>query len=213
VRLVPWWFKCDVGSGTGKRTSPSWSPGNLRHSSCSPLVLLPSGSDTVRRTTMHRARTPCRARIEPHMAERAGFEPAVELPPHTLSKRAPSASRTPLQRFSKRLAERKGFEPLDLVKGQRFSRPPRSTTPAPLRDRAPYSTTIAVVWQRSSGATLDTCPPRDLRGVPAADRVADRWPDRSRNRRRRLVYLLLPRPQAGAGPLGTLRRTWDMARG
>ena len=32
------------------------------------------------------------------------------------------------------LAERKGFEPLDLVKGQRFSRPPRSTTPAPLRD-------------------------------------------------------------------------------
>ena len=32
----------------------------------------------------------------------------------------------------KELAERKGFEPLDLVKGQRFSRPPRSTTPAPL---------------------------------------------------------------------------------
>ena len=31
------------------------------------------------------------------MAERAGFEPAVELPPHTLSKRAPSASRTPLR--------------------------------------------------------------------------------------------------------------------
>ena len=31
------------------------------------------------------------------------------------------------------MAERKGFEPLDPVKGQRFSRPPRSTTPAPLR--------------------------------------------------------------------------------
>ena len=45
---------------------------------------------------MHRARAPCRARIESQMAERAGFEPAVELPPHTLSKRAPSASRTPL---------------------------------------------------------------------------------------------------------------------
>ncbi len=30
------------------------------------------------------------------------------------------------------MAERKGFEPLDPVKGQRFSRPPRSTTPAPL---------------------------------------------------------------------------------
>ncbi len=30
------------------------------------------------------------------MAERVGFEPTVELPPHTLSKRAPSATRTPL---------------------------------------------------------------------------------------------------------------------
>ena len=87
-----------VGIGVGQETSPSWSPGNLRHSSCSPLVLLPSGSDTVRRTTMHRARAPCRARIGTQMAERAGFEPAVELPPHTLSKRAPSASRTPLQK-------------------------------------------------------------------------------------------------------------------
>ena len=32
-----------------------------------------------------------------------------------------------------RMAERVGFEPTDPVKGQRFSRPPRSTTPAPLR--------------------------------------------------------------------------------
>ena len=31
------------------------------------------------------------------------------------------------------MAERVGFEPTDPVKGQRFSRPPRSTTPAPLR--------------------------------------------------------------------------------
>ena len=47
---------------------------------------------------MHRARAPCRARIlTGFLAERAGFEPAVELPPHTLSKRAPSASRTPLR--------------------------------------------------------------------------------------------------------------------
>ena len=83
---------------------------------------------------MHRARAPCRARTRIQMAERAGFEPAVELPPHTLSKRAPSATRTPLRiiECQTELAERKGFEPLDLVKGQRFSRPPRSTTPAPL---------------------------------------------------------------------------------
>ncbi len=32
-----------------------------------------------------------------------------------------------------KLAERVGFEPTDPVKDQRFSRPPRSTTPAPLR--------------------------------------------------------------------------------
>ncbi len=31
------------------------------------------------------------------MAERAGFEPARQLPTYTLSKRAPSATRTPLQ--------------------------------------------------------------------------------------------------------------------
>ena len=142
----------------GRMTSPPWSPGNLRHSSRSSLVLLPSGPDTVRRATMHRARAPCRARAETVVAERAGFEPAVELPPHTLSKRAPSASRTPLltpadvcekTSYFNDLAERKGFEPLDLVKGQRFSRPPRSTTPAPLRKRASYSTTIPVVWQRT----------------------------------------------------------------
>ena len=42
-------------------TSPPWSPGNLRHSPDSSLVLLPSGPDTVRRSTMHRARAPWRA--------------------------------------------------------------------------------------------------------------------------------------------------------
>ena len=31
------------------------------------------------------------------------------------------------------VAERQGFEPWEPVKAQRFSRPPRSTTPAPLR--------------------------------------------------------------------------------
>ena len=33
-----------------------------------------------------------------------------------------------------KMAERVGFEPTDRLHGQRFSRPPRSTTPAPLRD-------------------------------------------------------------------------------
>src|SRR2546425_932117 len=31
------------------------------------------------------------------LAERVGFEPTVRFPPHTLSKRAPSATRTPLR--------------------------------------------------------------------------------------------------------------------
>ena len=166
----------------GRMTSPPWSPGNLRHSSRSSLVLLPSGPDTVRRATMHRARAPCRARAETVVAERAGFEPAVELPPHTLSKRAPSASRTPLltpadvcekTSYFNDLAERKGFEPLDLVKGQRFSRPPRSTTPAPLRNRASYSTMIAAVWQRRRAGACWRLQIRARRGAPAADRDGD----------------------------------------
>ena len=38
------------------------------------------------------------------------------------------------------MAERQGFEPWVLAKVQRFSRPPRSTTPAPLRgERGKYS--------------------------------------------------------------------------
>ena len=57
------------GEASERKTSPSWSPGNLRHSPYSPLVLLPSGSDTVRRTTMHRARAPCRAHRRPYGGE------------------------------------------------------------------------------------------------------------------------------------------------
>ena len=176
----------NLASGTGTETGteenePAMEPRRPATLVVFPLVLLPSGPDTVRRTTMHRARAPCRARTGFQLAERAGFEPAVELPPHTLSKRAPSATRTPLQRrrtFSKKLAERKGFEPLDLVKGQRFSRPSRSTTPAPLRDRAPHSTTTAFVWQRSAGAALDTFLLRGPHGLPMVDRAGDRRPDR-----------------------------------
>src|SRR6476619_554638 len=38
------------------------------------------------------------------MAERAGFEPTVEFPLHTLSKRAPSTTRTSLRRRARRSA-------------------------------------------------------------------------------------------------------------
>ncbi len=48
------------------------------------------------------------------------FMPTRSIPPGALN---------PLRRD---LAEREGFEPSDRLHGQRFSRPPRSTTPAPL---------------------------------------------------------------------------------
>ena len=73
------------------------------------------------------------------LAGRAGFEPAVRLPAHTLSKRAPSTTRTPLQVSSLPrsgrdrtnvgcMAVRQGFEPWVPVKAHRFSKPARSTS-------------------------------------------------------------------------------------
>ena len=44
--------------------------------------------------------------------------------------------------FPNLMAEREGFEPSVPVKVQRFSRPPRSTAPAPLRIRAQESTLV-----------------------------------------------------------------------
>lgn len=41
------------------------------------------------------------------LAERAGFEPAVRVNVHTLSRRAPSAARTPLQEGSKGKLEKR----------------------------------------------------------------------------------------------------------
>jgi hypothetical protein len=41
-----------------------------------------------------------RAKRERSLAERVGFEPTVEFPLHTLSKRAPSTTRTSLRGFS-----------------------------------------------------------------------------------------------------------------
>ena len=45
------------------------------------------------------------------------------------------------------VAERQGFEPWVPVKGQRFSRPPRSTTPAPLRGADGAHNRVFVPWQ------------------------------------------------------------------
>jgi|SaaInl7_200m_RNA_FD_contig_81_551698_length_675_multi_8_in_0_out_0_2 hypothetical protein len=51
------------------------------------LVLLPLGSDTVRIFQLYGS---------PELAERRGFEPRKQLPIYTLSRRAPSTTRTSL---------------------------------------------------------------------------------------------------------------------
>ena len=75
------------------------------------------------------------------MAERARLELAQAFRPAALPTRCHTIRR-PLHlvsnlnielRFEKSLAERVGFEPTVPVKVQRFSRPPDSTTLAPLR--------------------------------------------------------------------------------
>src|SRR5438046_10722784 len=53
-----------------------------------PLPLLPSGPGGVHGVQLHSPPQPD--------TERVGFEPTVEFPPHTLSKRAPSTTRTSL---------------------------------------------------------------------------------------------------------------------
>ena len=59
-----------------------------------PHLARPSRMDAVE-TNRPASRTPSEGRVR--LAEREGFEPSVRLPVHTLSKRAPSATRTSLQ--------------------------------------------------------------------------------------------------------------------
>ena len=67
---------------------------------------------------------------KPALAERVGFEPTVQVNPvHSLSRRAPSATRPSLQQAKLPHAAEVGFEPTGLVV-RRFSRPlPSSTRP------------------------------------------------------------------------------------
>src|SRR5882672_9261548 len=87
------------GPGPGERAGcRARSPTHGRMS----LGLLRSRSDPVRTLPSPTSGPEIgRAPREPgrRLAERAGFEPAMPLPTHTLSKRAPSATRTPLPDF------------------------------------------------------------------------------------------------------------------
>ena len=49
-------------------------------------------------------------KLEGALAEREGFEPSVRLPLHTLSKRAPSTTRTPLQTLAAAAAHKAGHD-------------------------------------------------------------------------------------------------------
>jgi hypothetical protein len=103
------------------------------------------------------------------------------------------------------MAEREGFEPSERLRAQRFSRPPRSTTPAPLRiDEMSWSQSATVhieVRRAAQGAACDFprrfCnarralhgPGRDQRVRPA------REPSRTeaeKRRERRAQALTLP---------------------
>ena len=57
------------------------------------------------------------------------------------------------------MAEREGFEPSERLRAQRFSRPPRSTTPAPLRGERAFWLRLALksrVKRRKQVSTSQT---------------------------------------------------------
>ena len=78
---------------------------------------------------------PCQARRRvrsgaSYLAEGAGFEPAMELPPYTLSRRAPSTTRPPLRAaaiYAKPRRSRRCSEPLGTM--QRIVRRPSLVAP------------------------------------------------------------------------------------
>ncbi len=75
---------------------------------------------------------------DPVVAEREGFEPSVPVKVHALSKRAHSATLSPLRpgsqdaRSSRGMAEREGFEPSKGLPPYWFSKPAHSASLAPL---------------------------------------------------------------------------------
>src|SRR6185436_20625225 len=69
------------------------------------------------------------------MAERVGFEPTVEFPLHTLSKRAPSTTRTSLRRLLESVVHGPVAEPVNPNCVRNCVRPPNVLGP------------LAVIWQ------------------------------------------------------------------
>ena len=69
------------------------SPEGVSSLACHPKLFASVGQPTSAKATVGTLR----ASPERRVAERVGFEPTVEFPLHTLSKRAPSTTRTSLR--------------------------------------------------------------------------------------------------------------------
>jgi hypothetical protein len=113
------------------------------------------------------------------MAERAGFEPAVGLPPHTLSKRAPSASRTPLQIHRNAVKETGGEEGIRTL-GPRERSTVFETAPIDHSGTSPRSGLVfyddcRCLAKKRRSSSRDLCasrPPRWASGGPRRGSVA-----------------------------------------
>ena len=84
------------------------------------------------------------------MAEREGFEPSVEFPLHTLSKRAPSTTRTSLRAWRARPGATAGFPPAARLGSLRYA---RTSLLAPLR---------SLTWRSRVGPSGRFAPPARL---------------------------------------------------
>ncbi len=123
------------------------------------------------------------------------------------------------------MAEREGFEPSERLRAQRFSRPPRSTTPAPLRrfdtmpvGGAPYLIGIDPGDKRGSHA-LPVLPGAETpRGSSGRSRPVGRSHGAKPRCRRRGVAAVVrarraPARGAGTAPEGSAQRgTWPAGR-
>ena len=114
------------------------------------------------------------------MAERVGFEPTVRFPPHTLSKRAPSATRTPLR--GKRVRGCRDAGGMIVCRGgvvNARDRPPgRGCGPGSLGNRPPIREErgrrrhrVPRVTGSSHGTREAAGSHRTVGGKPAADRA------------------------------------------
>ena len=150
----------------------------------SSLVLLPSGSDTVRRATMHRARAPGWAPCGDHWRRGRDSNPRWSYP-HT---RFPSVLLRPLGHLSSRFFSHGGEEGIRTL-GPREGSTVFETAPIDHSGTSPHgdrhSTLFVVFWQRRLQGGRDRPQPPTRLGWQPVVRGCDPRPDRSPIRMRR----------------------------